>query len=105
MLTALFIWRYRAGNTAAKYTPDWDGSRVIEIGIWFMPLLIVVMLWFIVWNRTHLLDPYKPVPSDQPPLVVQAVGLDWQWLFIYPRRTSPRSTGWCFPPAGRSPSS
>ncbi|MGV3491989.1 MAG: COX aromatic rich motif-containing protein [Devosia sp.] len=84
VLTALIVWRYRAGNTAAKYTPDWESSRRVEIGIWFMPVLIVVLLWFIVWNRTHQLDPYKTLAGSEPPLVVQAVALDWQWLFIYP---------------------
>lgn len=84
VLTALVVWRYRAGNVAARYTPHWGGSRLVELGLWFMPVLIVVMLWFVVWNRTHDLDPYKPLASGQPPLVVQAVALDWQWLFIYP---------------------
>lgn len=84
VLTALVVWRYRAGNADARYTPHWVGSRTVELGLWFMPVLIVVMLWFVVWNRTHALDPYKPIASTLPPLVVQAVALDWQWLFIYP---------------------
>lgn len=84
VLTALVVWRYRAGNAEATYTPHWGGSRLVELGLWFMPVLIVVMLWFVVWNRTHDLDPYKPLSSSLPPLVVQAVALDWQWLFIYP---------------------
>lgn len=84
VLTALVVWRYRAGNADAKYTPQWGGSRIVEMGLWFVPVVIVVSLWFIVWNRTHALDPYKPIASNQPPLVVQAVALDWQWLFIYP---------------------
>lgn len=84
VLTALVVWRYRAGNTGARYTPDWDGSRIIEIGIWFVPLVIVLALWGIVWNATHRLDPYKPIGAAEAPLLVQAVGLDWQWLFIYP---------------------
>ncbi len=83
VLTGLILWRYRAGGTA-KYTPNWAGSRVIELGIWFLPVLIVIMLWFVVWDRTHQLDPYKPIAASEPPLVVQAVALDWQWLFIYP---------------------
>lgn len=84
VLTALVVWRYRAGNTGARYTPHWGGSRIVEVGLWFMPVLIVVMLWFVVWNRTHALDPYRPIASSQQPFVVQAVALDWQWLFIYP---------------------
>lgn len=84
ILTALVIWRYRAGNPGAAYTPDWGGSHIIEIAIWFVPLVIVVALGLLVWDRTHQLDPYKPVAATDPPLVVQAVALDWQWLFIYP---------------------
>ncbi|SEQ41637.1 cytochrome bo3 quinol oxidase subunit 2 [Devosia sp. YR412] len=83
LLVGFVLWRYRAG-TGAAYKPHWAGSRAVEIGIWFMPVVIVVALWFIVWNRTHALDPYKPIASGLPPLVVQAVALDWQWLFIYP---------------------
>lgn len=86
VLTGLILWRYRAGNSKAKYTPNWAGSRVIELAIWFMPVLIVVMLWFVVWGRTHELDPNKPIAAAEPPLVVQAVALDWQWLFIYPEQ-------------------
>ncbi len=84
VLTGLILWRYRAGNSGARYTPDWAGSRVIEGAIWFMPVLIVIMLWFVVWGRTHALDPYRPIVAAEPPIVVQAVALDWQWLFIYP---------------------
>ena len=32
VLAALIVWRYRASNTTAKYTPNWDRSPVIEIG-------------------------------------------------------------------------
>lgn len=84
ILTAFVVWRYRAGNDGAAYTPDWSNSRIIEGGIWFVPLTIVVLLAFMVWDRTHQLDPYRPIAASQPPLVVQAVALDWQWLFIYP---------------------
>lgn len=84
VLTAFVVWRYRAGNTSAAYTPRWNGSRLLEMGLWAVPVTIVVLLWFVVWNRTHELDPYRTIESDQPPLVVQVVALDWQWLFIYP---------------------
>ncbi|MEO6662208.1 MAG: cytochrome ubiquinol oxidase subunit II, partial [Rubrivivax sp.] len=29
-------------------------------------------------------DPHKPLASEQPPLDVQVVSLDWKWLFIQP---------------------
>jgi cytochrome o ubiquinol oxidase subunit 2 len=83
VLMAAIVWRYRAGNTGATYAPEWGNSRLVEAGIWFAPLAIVVALGFIVWDRTHQLDPYDQLPGTEP-IVVQAVGLDWQWLFIYP---------------------
>jgi cytochrome o ubiquinol oxidase subunit II len=84
ILTAAVVWRYREGNPGAVYTPDWSSSRFVEVAIWLAPLAIVIALGFIVWNRTRQLDPYRPLASAEAPLVVQAVGLDWQWLFIYP---------------------
>jgi len=38
----------------------------------------------VLWHYTHMLDPYRPLPSALPAVEVQAVALDWKWLFIYP---------------------
>ncbi len=38
----------------------------------------------LAWTRTHALDPYKPIPSADKPITIEAVSLDWKWLFIYP---------------------
>ena len=38
----------------------------------------------ITWRSTHALDPYKPLVSDVKPVTIEAVALDWKWLFIYP---------------------
>lgn len=100
VLTALIVWRYRAGNTNAKYMPNWENSRLAEIGVWVVPLVIVVFLWFTVWNSTHRLDPYRPIAADQRPLEVQVVALDWQWLFIYPEENVATLNRLVFP-AGR----
>ncbi len=35
-----------------------------------------------LWRDTHLLDPYRPLPGQ--PIEIEAVALDWKWLFIYP---------------------
>ena len=94
-LTCLFAWRYRQGNTGAKYEPDWDHSTKLELVIWGAPLLIIIVLGMITWTSTHLLDPYrpltrisenKPLAKDVKPLEVQVVALDWKWLFIYPEQ-------------------
>ena len=92
-LVALFAWKYRASNQAARYEPDWDLSTQLELVIWAAPLLIVICLGAVTWTGTHLLDPYRPieriakgrpVAADARPLEVQVVALDWKWLFIYP---------------------
>ena len=84
LLLPFFIWRYRYGNDAARYTPRWAYSRLLEIMSWGGPIVIVIALAFFVWRDTHRLDPYKPLPSEQPPLQVEVIGYDWKWLFIYP---------------------
>lgn len=60
-LTLLFAWRYRAGNTAARYEPDWNHSTVLELLIWSAPLLIIIALGALTWVSTHQLDPYRPL--------------------------------------------
>jgi len=92
-LTLVFAWRYRASNEAAPYTPDWDHSIPLELVIWAAPLLIIIALGGLTWIGTHTLDPYRPltriddaraVAPQTRPLIIEAVALDWKWLFIYP---------------------
>ena len=92
-LTAWFAWRYRESNSKATYAPEWNHSTAVELGIWAFPLLIVIALGALTWITTHTLDPYRPIArisatqaldKNVKPLRVQAVALDWKWLFIYP---------------------
>ena len=94
----LIVWfarKYRASNTEAAYEPDWDHSTKLELVIWGAPLLIIIVLGLVTWISTHKLDPYRPldriaegrpIPAHTKPLVVQAVAMDWKWLFIYPEQ-------------------
>jgi cytochrome o ubiquinol oxidase subunit 2 len=84
LLTPFWIWRYRYGNKASRYTPKWNFSRVLEIMSWGGPIIIVGVLAYFVWLDSHKLDPYRPLASNQPALRVQVIGYDWKWLFIYP---------------------
>lgn len=83
LLTPIIAWHYRLGNKGA-YQPKWNFSWPLEGLIWIPPAGIVIGLAIVLWNYTHALDPYRPIPSSEPTLEVQAVGLDWKWLFIYP---------------------
>ncbi|MGF6417587.1 cytochrome o ubiquinol oxidase subunit 2 [Stenotrophomonas sp. AN71] len=84
VLTFVFAWRFRAGNTKAKYTPDWAHSTKVEIVVWGVPLLIIAGLAVIVWKSTHELDPYKPLDVPGEPLHVDVIATDWKWVFVYP---------------------
>lgn len=94
-LTLLFAWRYRADNSKATYTPDWDHSTQLELVIWAAPLIIIIALGAMTWISTHTLDPYRPLdriaenrplPAGVEPLEIQVVALDWKWLFLYPEQ-------------------
>lgn len=77
-------WKYREGNTKAKYEPEFDGSRWLEALWWGIPCLIILLLAVITFISTHALDPYKAIESDKEPVKIQVVSLQWKWLFIYP---------------------
>lgn len=93
LLTLLFAWKYRQGNTDAEYDPDWHHSTSLELVIWSVPLMIIIALGALTWIATHKLDPYRPLDridaqralaADVKPLEVQVVAMDWKWLFFYP---------------------
>lgn len=84
IMTITFAWRYRASNTRARYSPEWSHSRLIEVSVWLVPVIIVSILGYLGWTRSHSLDPFKPIASPVEPVTIQVVSLDWKWLFIYP---------------------
>jgi cytochrome o ubiquinol oxidase subunit 2 len=92
-LTLFFAWKYRASNTHAPYDPEWHHSTKLELVIWSIPMAIIAVLGSVAWVTSHTLDPYRPLSRIAPnrpvaagvaPLEVDAVALDWKWLFIYP---------------------
>ncbi len=85
ILTYYFSWKYRAGNPKARYDPDFDHHPAAEYIWWGVPCIIVLIIGILTWIRTHQLDPYRPIDSPKEELVVQAVALQWKWLFIYPK--------------------
>ena len=90
LATFAFAWWFRASNTRARYRPDWEFSGAIELVVWSIPCMVIILLGGVAWLSSYALDPAKPVeahPSSprHEPLEIQAVSLDWKWLFIYPR--------------------
>lgn len=79
----LIAWRYRRRRRAA-YAPDWDFSRPLETVMWGVPLIVVAVLGWQLVRATEALDPYRRLDPAAPALRVEAIGLDWNWLFLYP---------------------
>jgi len=86
IMTFWFAWRYRQSNTKATYTPNWEHSTKIEIVLWTIPCIIIFALSILTWNSSHDLNPSKPLQSNEKPIVIDVVALDWKWLFIYPEQ-------------------
>jgi cytochrome o ubiquinol oxidase subunit II len=80
------LWRYRASNKKAKYSPDLEGNKTAEAIWWLVPLALMCILGVVTWRSSHELDPYKPIASQNKPLTVQVIALEWKWLFIYPEQ-------------------
>jgi cytochrome o ubiquinol oxidase subunit II len=79
-----FPVKYRASNAESTYMPKWTYSAIIDFFMWAVPIAIVTVLAILAWTETHSLDPYKPIPSADKPINIEAVSQDWKWLFIYP---------------------
>lgn len=84
ILTFAVCLRYRASNKDAEYTPNWDNDWLAEAIWWGFPLLIVIFLSLVTWKSSHELDPFKPFQTKVKPIRIQAIALQWKWLFIYP---------------------
>lgn len=88
-LVNYFAWRYRdrGDQHKAAYKPNWGYSLTLEIICWVIPCIIIGTLSVITWISAHKLDPYHPLNMDgKKPLIIQAISLQWKWLFIYPEQ-------------------
>jgi cytochrome o ubiquinol oxidase subunit 2 len=82
--TLAFAWWFRSSNPRARHRPDFVNSGQIELVTWSIPLMTIMLLGGVAWLGSHELDPARPLQSDEKPLDIQVVSLDWKWLFIYP---------------------
>lgn len=86
IMSFVIPWRYRASNTKATYRPDWAHSTIMEVIWWTIPCIIIVILSVWTWIYTHSLDPYRPLSEDKNTIMVEAIAMDWKWVFIYPEQ-------------------
>ncbi|WP_417743795.1 ubiquinol oxidase subunit II [Salipiger sp.] len=88
-MSVYFPLRYRADREdTSDYDPEFEHSNKLEAVVWGVPILIIVALGYYTYVYTHRLDPYRPLDHLEAgaPVEVQAVSLDWKWLFIYPEQ-------------------
>src|SRR5215475_4347360 len=77
---------FRASNERARHLPNFVYSGRIEMLVWSIPLMTVLLVGTVAWLSSYDLDPPKPIASSKKAIKVQAVSLDWKWLFIYPEQ-------------------
>lgn len=84
----VFAFKYRASNKDVEYLPDWGHSNKVEAFMWGIPVCIIIVLASLTAYYTHHIEPSKALPEEvagKSILQVDAVALDWKWLFIYPQ--------------------
>jgi len=84
VMAVWFPHRYKESASTDDYDPKWSHSGKIDLIIWLIPAVIVAGLGTLAWKETHRLDPFQPIASAVSPINIEAVSLDWKWLFIYP---------------------
>jgi len=84
IFTFIFSWLYRADNDKSKYDPHLVDHKIAEVIWWGLPLIMTTIVAIVTWYKTHELDPYKPIESDNKTIKIEVVALQWNWLFIYP---------------------
>lgn len=86
LITFWFAWRYRATRKNGTYRPDQHDNSMIEVVCWAIPCVIIAILGTMTWISSHRLDPYRPLDMKGKPVVIQAISLNWKWMFIYPNK-------------------
>jgi cytochrome o ubiquinol oxidase subunit 2 len=83
-LIFFFAWKYNANKKDGTYSPNLVSRRGSGLLLWILPAGVIFILSFINWKSTHELDPSITIASNNPPLTIEVVALQWKYLFIYP---------------------
>ena len=89
LMVAFFVWRYRKSRNTT-YDPTWSHSLGLELLMWGVPFATVIFLGYESYRSTLLVNPYGPAALNMadpanPPLQVDVITTDWQWVFVYPQ--------------------
>ncbi|MDA8194417.1 MAG: cytochrome c oxidase subunit II [Thermaerobacter sp.] len=82
MLFAYTLVRFRDNpRHEGVFVPKWQSSRLLEILLFVVPLIIVAVIAVPTVQKTYALD---RLPPKKDPVVINVTSLDWKWLFQYP---------------------
>jgi cytochrome o ubiquinol oxidase subunit 2 len=81
-----FAWRYRETSKKTRHDPNRQLSKFSAVGLWVIPIAVLVLLASVVLPATHKLDPHKAIASSNKPLTIQVIAMRWKWIFIYPEQ-------------------
>lgn len=84
VMSFIFAWHYHAKSTKSLYRPGKSHNTLLEVICWTIPCIVIGVLAVMAWRTSHSLDPFKPINPETKPLKIQAIALNWKWLFIYP---------------------
>jgi len=89
VMAVWFPFWYRENNKEAEYWPKWNHSNIIEIFAWGIPILIIGVLAPTAYITSHSMDPRvslvgKYENTENREITIQAVSMDWKWVFFYP---------------------
>jgi cytochrome o ubiquinol oxidase subunit 2 len=85
-LLYFFAWRYRESSPKIRHDPNRRLGRLSAVGLWVVPVVVLLVLASVMLPATYNLDPHKAIASDVKPLTIQVIAMRWKWLFIYPEQ-------------------
>jgi cytochrome o ubiquinol oxidase subunit 2 len=85
-LLFFIAWKYRESNPKAVRTSKASRIKSSVLGVWLVPITIMLILVPIMWPATHELAPQKAITAATKPMTIQVISLRWKWVFIYPEQ-------------------
>lgn len=89
LVFSFFFWiifNFRASRVPYRIESELTEPESIQSLLWFISAAIVLALGVVSWHFTYKLDPYKRIQDRGKHLQIEAIALDWKWLFIYPEQ-------------------
>lgn len=86
VLLYFVAWKYRETNEKATYDPHTRRGKFFVFSMWAIPSIFMLVLMLVMWPATHKLEPGKQIASNNKPITIQVVAMQWKWVFIYPEQ-------------------